>query len=663
MMWFEAAPSAVISAAWLVLPGLPVSYALGLRSMAAWALAPVATVAIVAGTAVMAEKVGIAWSVWIPLAACAAAAAAAGVGAFLLRRRFKVVREPDPHPATLAAAIGLLPAFALGAVTVVRGFGRPESLSQTFDALFHYNAVALILDTGHASSLSIGALGNPDVAATFYPAAWHDLAALLVLSTGTSIPVAANLLSAVIATVVWPLSCLLLARQIFGRSPAALAITGVLSIGFTAFPWGLLGFGVLWPNALGLALVPAALAVVVTLSGWAKDDALGRRRCWLMLPGALAAAGFSHPSVLFSLIVLAVFPAGTALLERAWRLHGTDRTARAAAEVLGVVVALLVMWWWAATTPALAELRTQYWAPFETPARAVGEVVLNATNGTSALWLLSAIVLVGAYSAVHTAELRWVVAAHAATGFLYMMTASLNRPDTQKFTGYWYNDSFRLAAMLPITGVPLAVAGILLLATTVLRYAPAGAAQRMETRPVPGYSPRYSALAAAIAVTLLVLGLSNGLYQSERQARLIASYAVPEPYTLASPNEQEFFARIKDRIPENSVVANNPWDGSGLLWALADRRTLFPHFSAAYSPQQTYLAQHLTEAATNPKVCQTANALGVRYLLIGSSKFWPQDPRRGSYPGLADPQSRLGFELVESDGERKLYRIAACAVP
>jgi len=663
MTWFEAAPIALAAVAWLVLPGLPVSYALGLRGIAAWAMAPTATVAIVASTAAIAERLGLAWAVWLPIAVCAAVAATVGAVALLLGRRVRVVREPDPRGVTLAAACGLLPAFVIGAATVVRGFGGPENLSQTYDALFHYNALALILDTGRASSLTIGSLGNPGVPATFYPAAWHDLASLLVLSTGTSIPAAANLLSAAIATVVWPLSCLLLVRQIFGCSPAALAITGVLSIGFTAFPWGLLGFGVLWPNALGLALTPAALAVVVSLTGWARDDALGHGRCWLMLPAVLAAAGFSHANVLFGLVVLAVFPAGAALLKRAWWLHRSGQAARGVAEVLGVLVALGAVWYWAATTAALAGIRTQYWAPFETPARAVGEVLLNATNGTGTLWLLSAIVLVGSYSSVQAVELRWLVAAHAATGFLYLITASLNRPDTQKFTGYWYNDSFRLAAMLPITGVPLAAAGVVYLAGVVVRHASRYSRYSRYAADAASRRPGYGVVAVAVAVTLLAFGASGGLYQADRQRRLADSYAIPEPYNLAGPSGQAFLVRIKDRIPEHAVVANNPWDGSALLWALAGRKPLFPHFDAALSPQQGYLAQHLTEAATDPRVCQTARQLVVEYLLIGSSRFWPDDPRRHNYPGLADPQSRLGFELVDTDGVRKLYRIDACAAP
>ncbi|SDC75479.1 DUF6541 family protein [Actinokineospora iranica] len=661
MTWFEAIPVALVCTLWLLLPGLAVTYPLGLRGVAAWGVAPAITTGATAVTAVVADVVGMSWSPLLPVAVCAAMGVAFGVGALVLRRRFRVARTPDPRPVTLAAVLGLLPALALGAVTVFRGFGRPDNLSQTYDAMFHMNAIAFILDSGNGSSLNLAELGaRTNGGSGFYPAAWHDLGSLVVMSTGASIPAAANLLSAAIAIVVWPLSCLVLARQVFGPSRAALAVTGVLSIGFGAFPWGLLGFGVLWPNALGLALVPAALALAVSITGLAKDDALGRIRSLVLLPVVGLAIGLANPGAAFSLIVLAVFPLLASVIRRSWRLHKAGRSARGAAELVAVVAVLGGVWYWTATTsnPLFANTRTTYWAPFDTPSRAVGEILLNATNGRPALWFISAVVLVGVVACLRSVPLRWVVAGHAATGFLYLVAASFNRPDTQKFTGYWYNDSYRLAAMLPITGVVLGTAGVLFLAEKIA----SRVAAEDWSRPRLGLSN--TTTAAVVVVALLALG-SRGMYLPDRTARIAGSYQnLPETATLADAEQREFFARVKDQIPEDAVVANNPWDGSGLLWALADRQTLYPHFTMpSPTEEQTYLAQHLDDVATDPKVCPAARALGVTHLLIGESEFWPWDPRNANYPGFEDPAGKPGFELVASDGEAKLYRITACATP
>lgn len=654
MNWFEAVPAMGVTIAWLVLPGLAISYLVGLRGIAAWGFAPISSIALIAATAVVLEKVGVAWNALGVLAVCLAVVAVVGVVAFLLRRRKIFARDPDPRGVSVAGFVGLLPGVVLGMISVILAIRTPDALSQTYDALFHYNALAYIQDSHHASSLTLATLGNPEVTGVFYPAAWHDLGSLLMMSTGVSIPVAANMVTVVAAVFIWPLSCLLLARQLFGRNVAALAITGTLSAGFGAFPWDLLGFGVLWPNLLGMSFAPAALAVVFTVTGWVRDDAIGKGRGWLAGAVAVVAAGLAHPNVLFSVGVLALFPIGARLGVRAWELRKAGRTVRGVVEVVAVVLFLGFAWWYTATAPAFANTRDQYWPPFETPANAVGEVVLNATNGAEALWILSIVVVVGFFAARREWPiLRLVVAGHLATTFLYVLTAAINRPDTRKFTGYWYNDSHRLAAMLPITAVPLAVGGILFLAAKVLvRGAETTALLRGRT-----------GTTVAVALVALLVLVSGGLYPKDREQRVAAGYEVIEKEQLVNAETQEFIERIKDEIPADALVAGNPFNGSAMLWSLADREVLFPHFRMVQSSEQDYIAEHLDEAATNPRVCRAVNDLGIDYLFVGGSKFRTSDIKWEYYEGLDDPGSKPGFELVDTDGDSKLYLITACGTP
>jgi hypothetical protein len=109
------------------------------------------------------------------------------------------------------------------------------------------------------------------------------------------------------------------------------------------------------------------------------------------------------------------------------------------------------------------------------------------------------------------------------------------------------------------------------------------------------------------------------------------------------------------------MVANNPWDGSALLWALADRRVLFPHLGINTTDDQNYLAQHLVDASTDPEVCAAANRLHVGFMVIGDAKFWPWDLRNRDYPGIVDPGTHKGFQLVASSGDHlRLYQLTAC---
>ena len=652
MNWLLAVPIFLVAVVWLLVPGLLLCYGIGLRGIAAWGAAPPVTVATISVLAVLAEPLGIRWSLPLAAAGCVLVAGLCALLAFVVRRRFPRP-DADDRKVTLAGFAGLAPAVLLGAVVIALGLRRPDQLSQTFDAVFHYNAVAYILDSGNGSSLTMNGLGAPDVAQSvtgafglFYPAAWHDITSLVVLMTGTGIPEATNLMAAAVSIVVWPLSCLLLARQIFGPSRAALAVTGLVSIGFTAFPWGFLAFGVLWPNLLALALAPAGLAMVLSICGLARGDIVGRARAWFLLAAVLVAGGFAETNVDFTIVVLSVFPVGIALWRRAARL----KPARAITEFAVAVVVFGLGWWFVATTPVLAGVRSAPWPAYESPAQAVGQVLLNATtgpsptNGFTALWVLSLMVVAGLALARRRPELRWLAGGYAISGALFVMAAAINRPDTQIFTGYWYNDAYRLGAAIPVTAVPLAVAGIL----HVAKWWPA-------TRP---------ALKLSATMVAFVL-LTKGLYVTGHAAAL--KYRTVDALTgantegrLVDARTEAFFARIKPVIPRNAIVAGNPWDGSTLLWALADRRTLFPHLGTATSPVQWYLADHLDQAGTDPRVCREARRTGVGYLLIGESTFWPNDPERARYPGFADPAGQPGFQLLAEDGPLKLYRLAAC---
>ncbi len=675
MSWFDVVPVALVTAAWLVGPGAALAYAIGLRGLSAWGMAPTLSMLIVPFTAVLADKLGLRWSPVVVLAATALVVAPA-VAVSLLLRRVAPPRRTDPRRVLAAAALGLLPAFAVGWYVLVRGMGQPDQLSQTYDAIFHYSALAHILDSGNASSMAMGTLGNVATPTTFYPAGWHGLTSLVVLSTGVPIAVAANVVAGTVAMLVWPLSCMLLVRQLVGRSTAAMAVTGAVSVAFTAFPWGLLGFGVLWPNLLGLALAPAGVAMVLAATSLAREDVIGRRRAMALAPLVVVACAFAHPNTVFSLIVVSLFPIATGILRWAVRLRRDGRTGRAVAGVSAAVLLFAGAWWYVANAAVFAEVRSHVWLPFETPARAVGETLLNAPNGKPALWALSVVVIIGAVVAWRLRTSRWLVAAFAGTAFLYVVAAALNRPGTQFITGYWYNDSYRLAAMLPLTTVPLAVLGILRLAdrlgallakvpapavTVPPGTAVAGAAE--GAAPAGGRSLLRTPTVLSLVVLLALAPLTKFFYVGTNTATVAGSYAiedVPQRTTLVDRTEKEFLPELDAKLPEDALVANNPWDGSTVMLAEVGRRALFPHANIPWSADQRYLAENLDEAGRDPEVCRAAERLGVHHLLMANRTFWPHDARNQDYPGLRVASWDRGFELVAQKGTVKLYRLAAC---
>ena len=124
----------------------------------------------------------------------------------------------------------------------------------------------------------------------------------------------------VATTIVWPLSMLLLARTVLGPSPAvgATAVAGAFL--FYGMPYQFLTWGVVWPNLLSLAVLPAALACLCRVA-----DSLGAGS-WVLtsaesvlLVAVAAAALLAHPSAAYSLLLLGTPLPGPVAAPRAGR--------------------------------------------------------------------------------------------------------------------------------------------------------------------------------------------------------------------------------------------------------------------------------------------------------------------------------------------------------
>ncbi|MEK8228031.1 DUF6541 family protein [Oerskovia sp. M15] len=110
--------------------------------------------------------------------------AVAGVTAVLALLVGIVRAVADKRPRTYVARSG---GFWIAAAATIVGsalldrrlmfvFGTPESISQTFDNVFHLNALRLIQETGDASPFNLGTISEIG----FYPAAWHSVVSLVV---------------------------------------------------------------------------------------------------------------------------------------------------------------------------------------------------------------------------------------------------------------------------------------------------------------------------------------------------------------------------------------------------------------------------------------------------------------------------------------------------
>ncbi len=638
------------SLAVLFVPGLIVGLAARLRIFHLFAYAPLISVSVVSLAAIAAPWVGLKWSP-IPVAVgTLVAALVCGVVAWRTHGRFRFTR-PDPRQwawgASGVAAVAV--AAALISRRLIDVFGTPDALSQTFDNIFHLNAIRYILDTGNASSLYITTLSGSG----FYPAGWHDVVAL-VATGGPQITVAVNAVNLVVAGLVWPLSMIVLTRSLVGDRPGAVWLTAIFSTGFGAFPILLLDFGVLFPNFLGTALLPAILGLLVRALGFGAETEPGRPMSALLVLIGLPGLALAHPNNFMTLLAVAV-PILLVVWFRWWRRRNGFAggwVLPGAVLVGGLLVAVAA---WAFIRPPSAAAT---WAPVETVGQAVGELLALSGIGRPPTWLPAILALIGIAWAVRAASRRWFLGVYAVIGLLFVVVAGVPFGKFRTaLTGVYYNDPPRLAALLPLVGIPLAVAGglwvwdwaVLLFRKYVTpKYAGAG-------RPaiVGGLVP----VAAVAAIALSVVAVQTG---SIRDAAKVASgsYRISPEADLISTDEMALFKRLDADTPPDAVIVGNPWNGSSLAYAFADRKVAQAHILSIVSPELPTVYEHLNDAKNDPAVCKAVHDLGLTYVL----DFGHKEVHGGDHGvrGLDNLVQAGAGQLVDQQGDAKLIKITAC---
>ncbi|WP_194383517.1 DUF6541 family protein [Microbacterium luteum] len=646
--WLAAAPSVLIAIGVVLLPGAAVIAAgWGLRSVTAWLFAPAVSLAVVAVAATAAPLAGLSWS---PLPVAIVAATTAAV-AFAVRRWVGCTEAPVPWDAPaapsrrtaapIAAAVGLVAAAATIATQLAIVFGDPENISQTFDAIVHLNAVRLILDTGDASIFTVGSASDID----FYPNGWHSVVTLVAQLGGGGVALAVNAANIAIGAVVWPASALALAAAVFAARPAALALTAALTTGFGAFPLLLLDFGVLYPNYTAYAVLPAGIAAVWLLLRTRGRD---RLRTALLLVTVCAAIGISHPNAFLALYALTV--AGIAWILGAAAF--TERT-RAAVTVAAVTIPALALvgvglWRFGRTNEEMSG-----WGAWQSSAQAFGEAALVAPRGypitvTTALLLILGIVVVVRRPA------RWALAGipFAAAALLFIVVSGLpvGTQIRDLLTNPWYNDSYRLAALLPIAAIPVAVLGALVLIDLLNR-----AARRARwTEPV---RMGVVALAAAAAFSVAVgPNVTATMHAAQGAYRLDGSAA------LLTEDEQILLDRLDETLPADAVLIVNPWTGGSLAYALAGREVLELHVFGTRTDDEEYVDAHLADIDDDPRVCEAVDRLGAEYVLdFGSQNVFDSKNSGTERSGINDLEPSDRLVLVDAEGDdARLFRIEGC---
>lgn len=642
--WVAQAPVLIVVALVVFVPGVAALWRIIPRGLALLAAAPLFTVAVTALLAVAYSLLGVAWSPLSWLLGTAVLVSVAWAGSGVLgpvapqRRDGRALRVLLP----LMIALGI----SIGIWRLASYITDPAGISQTNDAVFHMNAVRYVLETADASSFNVnGVIGGR----SFYPAGWHALVSLVVAFTGTTIPIAANMLTLVIGGLIWPLGIVWLTRTLT-RSDAVAGFAALLSGALQTFPLLMFQWGVLFPNALSTALIPAAIAIAVTSGEPAVSRTRARTvvRVAALVLLALTALAFSQPAALLPWAAILAVRVTDALVRRRSE-YPRWRTVLVAA-VMWIVLAAV----WIALSQSTSG---SHWPPFRGKLEVFLDVLFNGQVGIPFAFGVSALMLVGVFVAWRAPRIRWFVFAWSGISALYVLVAAVGAPlIRENILGAWYADPYRIAALSPLVVIPLAALGFSRLAEGALRILRRRGPEAEDDVRDTGIA------AAALAALMIVLVVFRPVAMPaflegsfDRESRYLAT-----DDSYLSPDERTLLESLPDTVEPGARVLGNPSTGSGFGFMLSGVDVYPRTWSKPESAAWEVLAADLRDAATDPDVCAALETYGSPEYVLD---FGPGEQAPGRYlmPGMTDFEGRPGFDLVSASGDASLWRITACA--
>nr|WP_201469351.1 DUF6541 family protein [Microbacterium hydrocarbonoxydans] len=642
MGWIDLGLAVLVTAGIVLIPGLLVAVLLGARGHMAWALAAPAGTTIIVLAALAAPVVGLTWGVLPVLAVTAIIAAIAVILRFMPWFSVSALRlDARLGRAALLATVGAVLVVAVQLIIVI---GGPENISQTFDNIFHLNAIRYALDTGSVSPLTIGSMTSAATGGLpFYPSGWHAVASLAVQLTGASIPIVSNAVMIFFAAFVWPVSILLLTRVLVGSSTAHMVVAAAISAAIPAFPLLLVDYGVLFPYMMSLSMIGVPLALIASAAArpsW--------RERWPFVIGALGsipAVAVAHPGGFVALLVFT-----TVILLVLWiRLlfTHTSKRAKIISSACAAVYAIMALAAWYVLRPPID---ARSWLPTETVGQAVGEVL------TASVWfgpvnlVVATFVITGLVVCLRRrSSTDWMAIGFflAAAGLYIVVSGLPYLVQRDILTGAWYNNAPRLAALLAFAWVPLAAVGGAHLWTI---------ASRWSVR-IGKSGVRRAVLATGAVLLLVVIPQFGTMRQAVANAH--ASFATTDESPLLTSDELALIERLDDEVPDDAVILGSPWTGTALAYAIADRQVVMPHTLMDITEQMSTLLDRLDSARPgSAEVCSALDDLGVAYVL----DFGTQEINDGTHPykGLDRLRTSESVEKVDQVGDAVLYKVVLC---
>ena len=418
-----------------------------------------------------------------------------------------------------------------------------------------------------------------------------------------------------------------------------------------------MGWGVLWPNLLGTALLPGVLGPALVAVGCvAPVPGLPRRLAVVVTAAAVPGLALAHPNALVSLVLFVVLAVGTRFALE-WRRRGGVEGRRAAVRLgvltLVVVLGLLVV---PQVSRQVADTASYDWGAHDSLGPSLRDSALLGLQVGPLPWGLLVVMVLGCVGCLRRVRLRWVVVTWLACVLLFAVAA--HRPARVGVA----RDRLLVQRQGPDRrpgGRPVGAAGRRGHAyrRSTAGEVPDGPSRRR--RPTArGGRGRWRGVGGAGAL-LLVATVTGGASHDQAGDVVDRYYHPGEPYqVLLTDADNAALAQLAPLIPRDVVTADVPANGSAFLYAFHDRPVLFESLLLDPDPDHALIGDHLRDAASRPDVCDALRRDGVEYAVTGPERYWLN--LYAADLGIAKLEEAPGFQQVASAGRYKLFRIRAC---
>lgn len=571
------------------------------------------------------------------------------------KNELEPTRNLPMHVVGLYALAGIAVTFAC----YVMRLDGPESFATASDTCAHLNYVRAFVESGSFSVLKVGSFASSIEAGGFYPAAWHVLVAIAATFTKSSIPMAANVVDALILALVFPSACALLLSKVFADKPIELRMGSVVCICFVGFPWTFLVWGQLVSNMLGFALVPVFVFLFDELLSVYSPFRTQRAVCLLLASIALI---FSQPNAIFSAGIFCV----PIIIERVKIVCnrrsyvGVNGWVLLAIVLIGITSVWLVLY----KAPFMKSVVSFDWKPTDSFAQSVVNGLSLAYGSLqTAQPFLAVLVLLGFVRLAADERSRRLCAVYLFCFLIYIANNTIDFPHSHVLSGFWYNDPYRTGAMLAMASIPLACSGMSFLLTMASSFV--GSDKQIDRGFV------YAVVISISALALLIPTYELPGYGTRRTgfgslSELISSLYSHNNAGGIDDEEWDFLDKVHE-VVGNNLVLNIPEDGSGVLYGVSGMNVLFRRFPvAAEDPAVAVLGRGLSKLSTDSEVRCKVRAMGLRYVMMldcnaprGEGTIVTYASQPDLWSGVYSIESETpGFELILSEGDMRLYRIS-----